>query len=186
MASRLRGRWRVLLRPHALPAAWWGALAAALLGLDYITGPDIHVTSTFAVPILLAAWYSGRWSALSLAFILPGVHLAFTLLAWNETAGVGSSVASAIAGAVTWAFVGLVIARLAEHERELEDEVEALAGLLPICMHCKSIRNRAGEWENLETYLSQRTDATFTHGLCARCEELHYPELQQTRPRRTA
>jgi hypothetical protein len=168
-----------------LSAAWWFALAAVLVGLDSTIDPDIQFSSTFVVPVLLAAWYSGRVSALSLAVILPIAHLTLTLGLWSETASVGSNVLSAIVRAVVWAFVGLIIARLAEHERELEKEVEALEGLLPICMYCKSIRNDAGEWEKLETYLSQRTEATFTHGLCARCEELHYPELK-ARPRRTA
>ena len=185
MASRLRGRWRVLLHPHELSASWWFALAAVLLGLDYILGPSIQFTATFVVPVLLAAWYSGRLAALAVAVVLPLTHLAFTLVVWNEAASVSSNVLSALVRAAVWAFVGVVIARLAEHERELEKEVEALEGLLPICMYCKSIRNDAGEWENLETYLSRRTEATFTHGLCARCEEQHYPELQ-AKPRRTA
>jgi hypothetical protein len=168
-----------------LSAAWWFALAAILLGLDYVVGPHIQVSASFVVPVMLAAWYSGRRSALSLALILPIPHFAFMLLAWNEPVSISAIALSAIVGAGVWVLVASVVARLAEHERELEKEVEALEGLLPICMYCKSIRNDAGEWENLEMYLSQRTDATFTHGLCARCEELHYPELK-TRPRRTA
>jgi hypothetical protein len=112
-------------------------------------------------------------------------HLAFTLVVWNEPASASSHVLSAMVRAGVYAFVGSVVARLARHERELAREVEALEGLLPICMYCKSIRNDAGEWEKLEVYLSNRTDATFTHGVCARCEDLHYPELKR-RPRRTA
>jgi hypothetical protein len=166
-------------------ATWWFALAAILAGVAYLLGPRIQFSATFVVPVLLAAWYSGRAAGLTLAAALPLTYLAFTLIAWNEPAAAGSSVVSAIVRVMVYAFVGLVVARLAEYERELEKEVEALEGLLPICMHCKSIRNDAGEWEKLETYLSNRTDATFTHGVCARCEDLYYPELKP-RPRRTA
>ena len=186
VASRLRGRWRVLLHPHELPAWWWFGLAAVVGALDYKLGPHIQFSATFVVPVLLAAWYSGRLSALSLAIILPLTRLAFMRLAWDLPSSAVADVTSAIVRASVYAFVGYLVARLAEHERELEKEVEALEGLLPICMHCKSIRNDAGEWEKLETYLSNRTEATFTHGLCARCEELHYPELRGQRPRRTA
>ena len=185
VASRLRGWRRILLHPHELSAAWWFVLSAILLVLDYYLGPHIQFTATFVVPVLLAAWYTGHSSALSLAVVLPLTHLAFMLVVWNELASASSNVLSTMVRAGVYAFVGSVVARLAQHERELEREVEALEGLLPICMYCKSIRNDTGEWEKLEAYLSNRTDATFTHGVCAKCEDLHYPELKP-RSRRTA
>jgi len=68
----------------------------------------------------------------------------------------------------------LWFARLAEHERQLLRYVVKLEGLLPICSVCKSIRNEAGAWEPLETFISSRSDADFTHGLCPRCVAQHY------------
>ena len=44
-----------------------------------------------------------------------------------------------------------------------------MARLLPICMHCKKIRDDHGEWQRLEGYISKRTDARFSHGLCQAC-----------------
>jgi hypothetical protein len=61
---------------------------------------------------------------------------------------------------------------------ELRDtlaEVKRLQGLLPICMHCKKIRDEEGAWQPLEKYISTRTDARFSHGLCPTCLEQHYP-----------
>ena len=61
---------------------------------------------------------------------------------------------------------------------ELRDtlaEVKRLKGLLPICMHCKKIRDEEGAWQQLERYISTRTDAKFSHGLCPSCLEEHYP-----------
>lgn len=46
--------------------------------------------------------------------------------------------------------------------------------LLPICMHCKGIRNDDGDWEPLETYFSTRAAVLFSHGLCPTCEAQHY------------
>lgn len=55
------------------------------------------------------------------------------------------------------------------------DLIQQLEGLLPICSHCKSIRD--GErWVRLEAYIAQRSKATFTHGICSACLESHYPE----------
>ena len=49
-----------------------------------------------------------------------------------------------------------------------------LEGLLPICSVCKSIRNEAGKWESLEAFISERSDADFSHGLCPECLRRHY------------
>jgi GAF domain-containing protein len=48
-------------------------------------------------------------------------------------------------------------------------ELKTLGGLLPICASCKKIRDDEGYWQRVEAYLSERSDATFTHGLCPAC-----------------
>jgi hypothetical protein len=73
--------------------------------------------------------------------------------------------------------MALWFARLSEHERALDEEVRALKGLLPICSFCKSIRNDAGEWENLERYISKRSATEFSHGICPSCHKIHYADL---------
>ncbi len=55
-------------------------------------------------------------------------------------------------------------------------EVRTLKGLLPICAACKRIRDDQGYWREVEAYLSTRTDATFTHGLCPSCMKNYFPE----------
>jgi PAS domain S-box-containing protein len=70
-----------------------------------------------------------------------------------------------------------------EHQRligELESavrEVRTLRGLLPICSHCKKVRDDAGRWIEVEQYVRARTEAQFTHGICPECVERHFPEL---------
>jgi len=58
-------------------------------------------------------------------------------------------------------------------------EVKTLRGLLPICSHCKSIKNDEGYWRSVEQYLSVQTDADFSHGICPKCLEVHYPEVHR-------
>ena len=68
---------------------------------------------------------------------------------------------------------------LHEKNRILEQalsEIKTLRGLLPMCSHCKSIRNDSGLWTRIEGYLSEHTDATFTHGMCPNCLRELYPE----------
>ena len=47
--------------------------------------------------------------------------------------------------------------------------VKTLKGLIPICASCKKIRNHDGEWKQLEQYMSEHSDAMFSHGLCPEC-----------------
>lgn len=61
---------------------------------------------------------------------------------------------------------------------ELQDalkEIRRLSGLLPICSSCKKIRNDEGDWEYLEVYISNRSEAEFTHGICPECTQRLYP-----------
>jgi GAF domain-containing protein len=50
-------------------------------------------------------------------------------------------------------------------------EVKALRGLLPICSYCKKVRNDGNYWEQIETYVSQHSEAQFSHGICPDCRE---------------
>lgn len=55
-------------------------------------------------------------------------------------------------------------------------EVHSLSGLLPICSHCKRIRDDDGDWERLERYITERSAAEFSHSLCPDCMKKHYGE----------
>ncbi|MGD0280935.1 MAG: PAS domain S-box protein [Dissulfurispiraceae bacterium] len=54
--------------------------------------------------------------------------------------------------------------------------IRQLSGLLPICAGCKKIRNDEGYWEQIELYISEHSDAKFTHGFCSECVKKLYPD----------
>jgi PAS domain S-box-containing protein len=56
-------------------------------------------------------------------------------------------------------------------------EIKELRGFLPICSRCKKIRNDEGYWQQIETYISDRTDAQFSHGICPECIAVIYPNM---------
>lgn len=64
----------------------------------------------------------------------------------------------------------------AELEKAL-DEIKTLQGILPICSYCKNIRDDEGSWERLEKYITERSDAKFSHGICPNCLESNFPEF---------
>jgi response regulator RpfG family c-di-GMP phosphodiesterase len=66
---------------------------------------------------------------------------------------------------------------LAEKNRELEESfsrIRRLEGIITICMHCKQIRNDSDAWEQLEKYITEHSEAKFSHGLCPTCLESFY------------
>lgn len=60
-------------------------------------------------------------------------------------------------------------------------EVKALSGLLPICSSCKKVRDDQGYWKQIEAYLSEHSEATFTHGLCPDCVRAFRDEMRARR-----
>ena len=54
-------------------------------------------------------------------------------------------------------------------------EVKSLTGLVPICSYCKDVRDDQGYWSRVEEYVTQKTGADFSHGLCPKCAKVHFP-----------
>ena len=55
-------------------------------------------------------------------------------------------------------------------------EIKTLQGIIPICSHCHQIRDDQAVWNQLEKYISERTDVQFSHGICPNCLEKYYPD----------
>jgi len=60
--------------------------------------------------------------------------------------------------------------------REAIDHVQTLKGLIPICSHCKKMRDDKGYWHEVEVYVRDHSSAEFSHGLCEECLAKFYPE----------
>jgi PAS domain S-box-containing protein len=70
---------------------------------------------------------------------------------------------------------------LREKKQQLEEalaRIKTLKGLLPICSHCKSIKDEKGSWQAVEFYIADHSEAEFTHGICPTCIESHHPDLK--------
>lgn len=60
--------------------------------------------------------------------------------------------------------------------RDTLDKVKTLRGLLPICSSCNKIRDKKGEWTHVDVYISDHSDAEFTHGYCPDCVKKQFPD----------
>ncbi len=59
--------------------------------------------------------------------------------------------------------------------RNTMEEIKTLKGIIPICSHCKKIRDDKGYWDRVENYISEHSMAKFSHGICPECAEKNYP-----------
>lgn len=70
----------------------------------------------------------------------------------------------------------------AEREQIIEklqtalDQVKMLSGIVPICMYCKEIRDDQGYWSLLEDFISEHSEAEFSHSICPKCLKEKFPE----------
>ncbi|MEN8233063.1 MAG: GAF domain-containing protein [Thermodesulfobacteriota bacterium] len=77
-----------------------------------------------------------------------------------------------------------VAARTAELEKtnqKLEkalSEIKTLQGIIPICSICKNIRDDQGFWQQVESYISKHSQASFSHAICPECEKEYYADLK--------
>ncbi len=111
------------------------------------------------------------------------------------------AISGGLFGTLVWRFIQALLgslARLRAKDRtllrqrarlvgELEsalERVKTLHGLIPICAHCKRVRDDQGYWEQVETYIRDRSDATFSHGICPHCLGKLQSELENLHPER--
>lgn len=128
-------------------------------------------------------------------YILVGLAQHDYLAAWRKEALLSGSAVSALvllSVAVAWLARTTWRRQLqaqAEREHLIDEltaalaEVKQLKGMLPICGHCKKIRDDQGYWKHLESYLSEHSEATFTHGVCPDCAQELRREFLASRER---
>ncbi len=66
--------------------------------------------------------------------------------------------------------------KVTELQRTLAD-IKTLQGMLPICSHCKKVRDDQNYWHRVETYLSEHSGMVFSHSICPECAHRYYPDL---------
>ncbi|MCB2215679.1 MAG: GAF domain-containing protein [Desulfobulbaceae bacterium] len=69
------------------------------------------------------------------------------------------------------------MAKQTEELKKALENVKQLEGLLPICSHCKQVRDDRGYWIQIESYISAHSDTLFSHGICPECAKKYYPEF---------
>jgi hypothetical protein len=153
-------------------AVHWVIAAAAILLLDYITGPFVQFPILFVFPVALATITHGSRIGVLVGMVLPLVRFSFFLKWGLPSSWVLETIDTAVDVAILMGF-SLLIQKLLEQQRA----IRVLQGMLPICAFCKKIRDEDGQWRQLESFITQRSSARFSHTFCQDCAQKHYPRM---------
>jgi hypothetical protein len=150
------------------PWQWTLAFLAILVG-DYLTGPFLPSAILFYfIPIGMAAWSRAPRSAIAMALLWPPLRLGIMML-WGTSGPWRLTIEDSIVNGI----VSVAFASLVWHVVEQERKLRLLQGMLPICGFCKRIRDE-GEWRSVESYITEHSEAVFSHTFCAECAKQHY------------
>jgi len=159
-----------------------GVLLVAILGLvDFVTGYEISFSIFYLAPVVFVTWFAGKRAGLAISILSSIVWLAadagsghlfphFLIPLWNATVRLGFF-------AVTVVLLNklhIVVyqqAALIKDLQEARDEAKKLSGLIPICAWCKRVRDDEGYWKQVELYISEHSEASFTHAICPECKQ---------------
>ncbi len=172
--NKIRMAISFLINAERVYPLYWVIVAIGVLIIDYITGPEIHFPILFIIPISLASWFNSRAFSLSLSIFIISTNTVYSLM-WGGEAVQNIIINLLIRFAVLVVFA-LLVNKLSEQSRELKREIKVLRGILPICSHCKRIRDKGEEWHQMEEYISSYSEAKFTHSICPDCAERYYAD----------
>jgi hypothetical protein len=154
------------------------ALAALLMVVDYFSVPYDFAPTYFILPPMLVAWHWGAREGVALALGLSATHLLFQQM-WGMPGLAGAASVNALMRICVLLVLVVITSRLGRRTRASRARVKMLEGILPICAYCKDIRDEHGQWEQIEEYVSQHSEAHFSHGICPKCAESHFGEYRR-------
>jgi hypothetical protein len=168
------------------PAAWYIrvlrqpitsiGLAALCLLFDYSVGPYIAFPLMYVIPVAASAWFCRSYYAYFLAIVQPLIRLSFPF-SWHAPWNTTDAVINTTIRIAVLVLLAYLISRTARQTRELARRVNLLEGILPICSLCKKIRDDHDHWQPVEVYVSNRSEALFSHSLCPDCLKRDYKQV---------
>jgi signal transduction histidine kinase len=101
------------------------AMLLSVVGIDFLSGPNIHVGFLYLVPICLAAWFGGRWPGYFLCLVATALWMNFSEPRSDYTAGVPILLINIFLHLVYYPTAVEVSMKLRSMERRLEELVAA-------------------------------------------------------------
>lgn len=160
--------------------------------VDHFTGYDLGFFVFYLIPITYASWFCGRWQGMVVSALAAVVWYLADYVSGHGYPSAWYGIWNACIRLISFAVLVHIVYRvraLLQIEKQLVSQlklalgqVKELSGLLPICASCKKVRDDQGYWEQIESYIKQRTKADFSHGLCPECSQKLYPNRPSKPP----
>jgi len=163
--------------PHTFNAFLPHAHAGAGRGTALRNGSLVRVTGICLVQASrsqLAKAMRPRIESFRIRLRTPGDVAMLRRASW-WTAGRALAMLGAVAVVAVVAMGWVLLLR--RRVQEAVGQLKILKGMLPICAGCKKIRDDAGAWKPIESYISEHSEAGFSHGLCQECMLRLYPDF---------
>jgi hypothetical protein len=153
----------------------------AMWGLtDFVTGYEIAFSIFYLAPVAFVTWFAGKRAGLTIALLSATVWLAADVAAghsfphvlvpfWNAAVRLGFFIVTVVLLNRLHSIIDEQ-ASLIKDLQEARDEAKKLSGLIPICAWCKRVRDDEGYWKQVELYISEHSEASFTHAICPECK----------------
>ena len=158
---------RAMIQAHPVTATYKTTFARdhqeRLVTFRRVAGYPFYIFATYSPRDYLVPWHLELAIAVALlaAFALATVVLARTILT-SQTRELARMEAVRLGDA--WQ-------RQHEELQAALSRMKRLEGVIPICSYCKKIRTELKSWEQMEGYISEHSDAVFSHGVCPHCAQ---------------
>ncbi|WP_208300448.1 hypothetical protein [Prosthecobacter fusiformis] len=148
---------------------------------DFLAGPIIFFPVLFVIPVTLMAWNCGLRTAMTLGVVLCIIRFLIQY-AWGIPFPLHVAIINGCLRVAVLLLITFLVGKLSQQTQALRARVRTLEGILPTCSFCKDIRDESGNWHEIADYVTARTEARFSHGVCPKCEAKHYGDLLKQKP----
>jgi len=150
-------------------------LSVLVIGfVDYITGCELGFFLFYLIAI--AAWKVGPTSSYLISILSAIVWFLSDIYSSPPYCNVFFAISNGIIRLLAFLTIAystfkiqFLLGEKSETSQDSLSQVKTLSGLIPICASCKKIRDDKENWQRIEGYIEERTNAQFTHGLCPEC-----------------
>jgi hypothetical protein len=152
------------------------SLSLLVLLMDTVIPLGVAGGVPYIIVVLISLWSHDRHLPIYTAIGCSILTLAglYTSPAGGELWKVMTNRLLALLAIWATAILGSQRIAIQEEKKEIETELNVLSGLLPICASCKKIRDDDGDWQQMEAYIRDHSEAEFSHGICPACAESLY------------
>jgi len=163
------------------------ALSIVAIGwIDWRSGYELNFFVFYFIPVSIAAWFIGIELAVIISIVCGFVWAFVDKMSGHNYSSTFFAVWNTLIRLSSFLLIGWSINKInillksekdnAESLRKALLEIRVLECFLSICCVCKKIRNEDGNWQQMESYISEHSGTRFSHGYCPECAKKAFEE----------